>query len=86
MTEATKTVKKQGVWGDLRYVVYEITNAANGETITTPFNDAYAWWGTNETTTTLPFGASKALSGGVAVLTLIINSTTDEYRVMVVGK
>ena len=86
MTEATKTVKKQGVWGDLRYVVYEITNAANGETITTPFNDAYAWWGTNEVTADKRFGASKALTNGVAVLTAVVSTTTDEYRVMVVGK
>lgn len=85
MTEVTKTLKKKGVIGDLKYEVWELTNPQNGYTLTTGLNDAWMWFGTNETTTTLPFGASKAVTSGKAVLTLIINSTTDEYRVTVFG-
>lgn len=86
MTEATKELIKAGVIGDLRYRIYEITNGANAQTITTDLNNAFAWWGVNETTADKVFGASKAISGGVAVLTLLLNTTTDELRVMVVGQ
>ena len=86
MVEVTKAVKSRGVMGDQKYVVYELTNATNGTTITTPFHDAVAWFGTNEVTADKPFGASKAITNGKAVLTLIISTTTDEYRVTVIGK
>ena len=86
MVEVTKTLIKEGVEGDCRYEIYELTNATNGTTLTTNLNDAFAWLGTNETTADKPFGASKAISGGVAVLTLIIGTTTDEYRVKIWGK
>ena len=85
MTEATKTVVKQGVEGDCRYIIYEITNAANGETITTPLKDIFFASGTNITTADKTFGYTKAITGGVGVLTLLINTTTDEYRVKVWG-
>ena len=85
MTEATKELIKGGVIGDMRYRIYELTNAANAETVTTDLSDAFAWFGCNETTADKVFGASKAISGGVAVLTLKLNTTTDELRIMVVG-
>ncbi|MCK9370459.1 hypothetical protein M0R04_11165 [Candidatus Dojkabacteria bacterium] len=86
MTEATKELIKGGVIGDLKYRIYEITNAANAETVTTDLNNAFAWFGCNETTADKVFGASMAISSGVAVLTLLLNTTTDELRIMVVGQ
>jgi len=86
MAEATKTLVERGVVGDLRYEIWDITNLANGQTITTGLNDALSWFGVNKTTADVPFGASKSISNGVAVLTAIVSSTTDEYRVTVCGK
>jgi len=86
MAEATKTVVAEGIMGDQRYIIYELTNAANGETITTPLNDVYFAGGTNIVTADKTFGYTKSVSTGVAVLTLLINTSTDELRVMVIGK
>ncbi len=86
MTEATITSIKKGVIGDLKYRVYEITNAANGETITTDLNDVFVAVGTNIVTADKTFGYTKSVTTGVAVLTLLINTTTDELRVFVIGQ
>jgi hypothetical protein len=86
MVEVTKTLIKEGVEGDKRYEIYELTNPTNGLTLTTNLNDAFFWAGTNETTADKPFGASKAIVSGKAQLTLIIGTTTDEFRVKIEGK
>ena len=86
MAEATKSVVKQGVVGDLRYVVYDLTNLANGETITTNLNVIHSVSGINMTTADKPFGASVAVTNGVGVLTAIVSTTTDEYRITIWGK
>lgn len=86
MTEATKTVVAQGIMGDLQYRIYELTNAANAETITTDLNDVFVAVGTNIVTADKTFGYTKSLTGGVAVITLLLNTTTDELRVFVLGR
>ena len=82
MPEATKTLVKQSSIGDMKLVVYDLTNLANAETITTPFRKIFAWGGINSVTADKPFGASK--SGGV--MTAIVTTTTDEYTVWAMGK
>ena len=82
MAEATKTVVDEGVFGDQRYIVYDLTNAANDETITTPLNEVIACSGVNVTTADKVWNCS--FSEGV--VTCLINTTTDEYRIMVIGK
>lgn len=82
MTEVTKTVRMQTVWGNMKVITYAITNLVNATTITTPFKKISACWGVNETTADKPFG--RSISGGV--VTAIVSTTTDEYEVTVVGK
>ena len=81
MVEATKTLSKRQSVGSELEVTYDITNLANGETITTPLRKINSFGGINRVTADKPFGAS--LSGGV--MTAIVSTTTDEYRVWAKG-
>ena len=82
MVEATKTLSKRTVEGDQYLFVYDLTNLANSETITTPLKTITQWGGINRVTADKPFGAS--VSAGV--MTAIVSTTTDEYRVWAKGK
>lgn len=82
MAEATKTLQKRHAVGSELEVVYDLTNLANGETITTPLRAISSWGGVNRVTADKPFGAS--VSGGT--MTAIVSTTTDEYRVWARGK
>ncbi len=82
MAEATKTLKKRDVVGSEYEFTYELTNLSNGQTITTPLRVINSFGGINEVTTDKPFGAS--ISAGV--MTAIVSTTTDEYRVWAKGR
>ena len=86
MAEVTKTVVDEGVMGDQRYIVYELTNPSNGETVTTPFNKVIICPGHNETTADKVWNCSLSIVNGKGVVTTLINTTTDEYRIMCIGK
>ena len=81
MPEATKTLSKHDVIGSEHEYTYDITNLANNETITTQLRKINSWGGVNRVTADKPFGAS--VSGGV--MTAIVTTTTDEYRVWAKG-
>ena len=81
MTEATKSLTKMDVTGSERSYTYDLTNLANGETITTPLRVINSVAGINRVTADKPFGCT--LSGGVA--TAVVSTTTDEYRVTFKG-
>jgi len=82
MTEATKTLVKRDVVGSEYEFTYELTNLSNGQTITTPLRVINSFGGINEVTTDKPFGASKS----AGVMTAIVSTTTDEYRVWAKGR
>lgn len=82
MTEATKSLSKRDVVGSEYMFTYELTNLTNGLTITTPLRVINSWGGVNETTADKPFGASVA----AGVMTAVVSTTTDEYRVWAKGR
>ena len=82
MVEATKTLQKRDVVGSELEVTYDITNLANGETITTPLRVINSYGGGNRVTADKPFACT--ISGGTA--TAVVSTTTDEYRVTFKGK
>ena len=81
MAEATKTLSKRDVVGSEVMVTYDLTNLANGETITTPLRKINTFGGINRITADKPFGAS--VSGGT--MTAVVSTTTDKYRVWAKG-
>ena len=82
MAEATKSLQKRDAVGSELMFTYELTNLGNGDTITTPLRIINSFGGTNQTTADKSFGAS--VSAGV--LTAIVSTTTDEYRVWAKGR
>jgi len=82
MAEATKSLQKRDVVGSEYMFTYELTNLANAETITTPLRVINSWGGVNQTTADKSFGAS--VSAGV--MTAVVSTTTDEYRVWAKGR
>ncbi len=82
MTEATKALVESGVIGDMRYEIYDLTNAANDETVTTGLNEVFTCTGVNETTADKVWNCTRSAN----VVTCLINTTTDEYRITAIGR